>query len=121
VRGPQGGHGSHPFGDQPKVTSRDLNKPESEGRPQRDLLVMNDRCSTSGLMCASFGWHKLNLHSMGLEVWRHLDLVHVTCDYRSNGREGLKRFTIGICRPRRVVHRQNRRGTPPVLPQRGMP
>src|SRR6266850_7304028 len=49
-----------------------------------------------------FGWHKLNVHSMGLEVWRHLDLVHVACDYRSNGREGLKRFTIGICRPRRV-------------------
>src|SRR3954471_17783713 len=49
-----------------------------------------------------FGWHKLNVPSMGLEVWRHLDLVHVACDDRSNGREGLKRFTIGICRPRRV-------------------
>src|ERR1700682_1909494 len=28
------------------------------------------------------GWHKLNVHSMGLEVWSHLDLVHVACDYR---------------------------------------
>ena len=49
-----------------------------------------------------FGWHKLNVHSMGPEVWRHFDLVYVACDYRSNGREGLKRFAIGICRPRRV-------------------
>jgi hypothetical protein len=49
-----------------------------------------------------FGWHKLNVHSMGLEVWSHLDLVHIACDYCSNGREGLKRFAIGICRPRRV-------------------
>src|ERR1700682_370645 len=48
------------------------------------------------------GWHKLNVHSMGLEVWSHLDLVHVACDYRSNRREGLQRFAIGICRPRRV-------------------
>src|ERR1700687_3784733 len=49
-----------------------------------------------------FGWHKLNVHSMGLEVCRHFDLVHVACDHRANGREGLKRFAIGICRPRRV-------------------
>ena len=43
-----------------------------------------------------FGWHKLNVHSMRLEVWRHLHLVHIAWDYRSNGREGLKRFTIGL-------------------------
>src|SRR6266850_1710789 len=49
-----------------------------------------------------FGWHKLNVHSMRPEVWRHFDLVYVACDHRSNGREGLKRFAIGICRPRRV-------------------
>src|SRR5438477_4454513 len=49
-----------------------------------------------------FGWHKLNVHSMRLEVWRHFDLVHVACDHRSNGHEGLKRFAIGICGPRRV-------------------
>ena len=49
-----------------------------------------------------FGWHKLNVHSMGPEVWSNLDLVHFACYYRSNSREGLKRFTIGICRPRRV-------------------
>src|SRR5467141_2295656 len=49
-----------------------------------------------------FGWHKLNVHSMGPEVWRHFDLVYVACDHRSNGREGLKRFAIGVCRPRRV-------------------
>src|SRR5882762_5149548 len=48
------------------------------------------------------GWHKLNVHSMGPEVWSHLDLVHVACNHCSNGCEGLKRFTIGIRRPRRV-------------------
>src|ERR1700730_6045531 len=49
-----------------------------------------------------FGGHKLNVHAMGLEAWSYLDLVHVACDDGSNGREGLKRFTIGIGRPRRV-------------------
>src|SRR5258708_4594261 len=49
------------------------------------------------------GWHKLNVHSMGPEVWSHLDLVHVACNHCSNGCEGLKRFTIGIRRPRRVL------------------
>src|SRR3954464_15984918 len=48
-----------------------------------------------------FGWHKLNVHSMRPEVWRHFDLVYVACDHRANGREGLKRFAIGICRPSR--------------------
>src|SRR5712671_4972763 len=33
LRAPQGGHGSHPFGDQRKVTGRYLYKPESEDRP----------------------------------------------------------------------------------------
>ena len=37
LRAPQGGHGSHPFGDQRKVTGRDLYKPESEGRPPARL------------------------------------------------------------------------------------
>src|SRR5258705_13866576 len=48
------------------------------------------------------GWHKLDVQSIRPEVWRHFDLVYVACDHRSNGREGLKRFAIGICRPRRV-------------------
>ena len=48
------------------------------------------------------GWQKLNVDSIGLELWRHLDLVHVACDYRSNGREGLKPFAIGVYDPRRV-------------------
>src|SRR3954468_6698182 len=48
------------------------------------------------------GWHKLNVQSIRPEVWRHFDLVYVACDHRANGREGLKRFAIGICRPRRV-------------------
>jgi len=39
LRAPQGGHGSHPLGDQRKVTGRDLYKPESEGRPPPRLTL----------------------------------------------------------------------------------
>jgi hypothetical protein len=49
-----------------------------------------------------FGWHKLNGHSMRLEIWRHFDLVRVACNHCSNGCEGLKRFAIWVCRPRRI-------------------
>src|SRR6266850_4224631 len=60
-----------------------------------------------------FGWHKLNVHSMRPEVWRHFDLVYVACDHRSNGRESLKRFAIGIYRPRRVHDHTISRLEPP--------
>ena len=51
------------------------------------------------------GRYEVTVHSMRCEGWRHLDLVHVACDHRSNGREGLKRFAIVL--PASVVAEMN--------------
>src|ERR1700674_723892 len=50
---------------------------------------------------------------MGLEGWRHLDLGDIACDHRSNSCEGLKRFALGIGRPRRVDDDTVPRSKPP--------
>src|SRR5882762_6824593 len=76
--------------------------PESEGRPPVGLVLDERELLYEWLDRRFLGRCEVTVHSMRLEGRRHFDLVHVAGDHGANRSEGLKPFTIGICRPRRV-------------------
>ena len=87
---------THGLTDLYEVLSRNLEVSELE-RCTPALLVLDERKSGYEWPNRGFGaGHELDVHSVWLEVWRHLDLVDLASDDTTDCREGLKRFTVWI-------------------------